>query len=83
MPVYPSQPPDEPWRDTDGTPIRLHCWVEQIAVDSDHGALPCRLHQHGEVIGRSNGLVYIIFDRDYLITLPPHLVHVLQAQSGC
>jgi hypothetical protein len=82
VPAHPAQPTDEPWRDTDGTPIRLHCWVEQIAVDHGHGALPCRLGQHGEVVGRSNGLVYIIFDRDYLITMPPQLVRVLTAPGG-
>lgn len=88
MPVDPAQPadsqlPEEPWRDADGTPIRLRCWVEQIAVDQDHGALPDRLHKRGEVIGRGTEAVYIVFDRDYLVALPPHLVRVLTAPGGC
>lgn len=79
MPFDPSQPTDEPCRDADGAPIRLRCWVEQIAVDKDPGALPDRLPKHGEVVGRGAGMVYVIFDRDYLIVLPSHLVRVLTA----
>jgi hypothetical protein len=86
VPVPPSPPSDEPWRDVDGTPIPLRCWVEQIAmdaVDKAHEARPCRLPRRGQVIGRGAGMVYVIFNRDYLIVLPPHLVRVLTASGGC
>jgi hypothetical protein len=88
MPAHPSQPTDsqptdEPWRDANGTPIPLRCWVEQIAVDKAHGALPRQLHQRGQVIGRGAGMVYVIFDHNYLIALPTHLVRVLTAPGGC
>ncbi|MGH3755155.1 MAG: hypothetical protein ACRDRP_21175 [Pseudonocardiaceae bacterium] len=39
-----------------GTHISLFCWVEQVAED---GALFSRLHQRGEVVGRSLDLAHI------------------------
>jgi hypothetical protein len=53
------------------------------AVDKAHEARPCRLPRRGQVIGRGAGMVYVIFNRDYLIVLPPHLVRVLTASGGC
>jgi hypothetical protein len=83
MPVDLAQPTEGPWRDADGTPIRLRSWVEQIAVDEDRGALPDRLHKRDEVVGRGTEAVYVVFDRDYLVALPPHLMRVLTAPGGC
>ncbi|MBV9012372.1 MAG: hypothetical protein JO272_10035 [Pseudonocardiales bacterium] len=78
MPPRPPRPVDDPWRDAHGTPIALRARVEQIAVDPAHGALPARLHQQGQVIGRGAGLLYVIFDRDgQSANLPPHLLRVL------
>jgi hypothetical protein len=52
-------------------------------VDKAHGALPSRLHQQGEVIGRSAHLVYVRFERGHqLIALRPHLVRVLDVPGG-
>jgi hypothetical protein len=74
---------DIPLRDAEGTDIPLQCRVEQIAVDKAHGALPSRLHQQGDVIGRSAHLVYVRFERGHqLIALRPHLVRVLDAPGG-
>jgi hypothetical protein len=75
---------DIPLRDAEGTDIPLQSRVEQITVDKTHGALPCRLHQQGQVIGRDAHLLYVRFDRDYqMIALRPHLVRVLETPEGC
>jgi hypothetical protein len=80
MPPRPAA--DALWRDAHGTPIALRARVEQIAVDPAHGALPSRLHQHAQVIGRGAGLLYVIFERDQQpATLPPHLLRVLSTPS--
>jgi len=77
-PRSPRPATNDPWRDAEDTPIALRCRVEQIAVDPTNGALPSRLHQRGQVIGRGAGLLYVIFDRDQQpATLPPHLLRVL------
>lgn len=63
-------------RDVEGTPIPFNSWVQQVAVDQDHGAAPTRLHQHGQAIGRDTHLLYVRF-RDETIALRPELVRVL------
>lgn len=76
-PAQAPQPAENPWRDVEGTHIPLQCQVEQIAVNKDHGALPSRLHQHGEVIGRGTDLLYVRFQgENQLVGLRPHLVRV-------
>jgi hypothetical protein len=53
-------------------------------VDIEHGALACRLHQQGQVIGRGTNLVYVLFDRgNQMIALRPHLLRVLDTPDGC
>jgi hypothetical protein len=71
--------PSDPWCDAADVHISLQSRVEQVAVDEQHGALPSRLHQQGEVIGRGVGpLVYVRFDRgNQLIALRPHHVRVV------
>ncbi|MBV8541815.1 MAG: hypothetical protein JO063_09830 [Pseudonocardiales bacterium] len=70
-----SRPP----RDADGTRIPLQSRVEQVRVDKNHGALPSRLHQQGQVVGQSHNLIYVRFDLDHrLICLRPHLVRVIE-----
>ncbi len=65
-------------RDVDGTPIPFHGRVEQVAVEENQGALRCRLHAQGEVIGRGTHLVYVRFARDReMIALRPDLVRVI------
>lgn len=71
---------DIPLHDAEGTTIPFRCRVEQVAVDKAHGAHPSRLHQQGDMIGRSADRVYVRFDCDrQLIALRPHLVRVLDA----
>jgi len=84
MSTPPPRPASDSWRDAEGTPIPLHSRVEQVVVDTQHGALPCRLHQQGQVIGRGTALLYIRFTQgNELIALRPHLVRVLDTPDGC
>jgi hypothetical protein len=84
VPTSPAQSASDPWRDAEGTPIPEQCRVEQVVVDKEHGALSCRLHQQGQVIGRGTTLLYVRFDhRNQLIALRPHLVRVLETLGGC
>lgn len=65
--------------DAAGIPIPLQSRVEQIRVDTNHGALPSRLHQQGQVIDRGRYLVYVRFDLDQrVICLRSHLVRVIE-----
>ncbi|MGH3754009.1 MAG: hypothetical protein ACRDRP_15190 [Pseudonocardiaceae bacterium] len=83
MPTPPPRPAADPWRDADGTPIPEQCRVEQATVDEQHGTLPCRLHQQGQVTGRGTTLLYILFDHgNQLIALRPHLVRVVPTPDG-
>jgi hypothetical protein len=83
MPTPPPQPSADPWLDAEGTHISFQSRVEQVTVDIEHGALPCRLHQQGQVIGRGTNLVYVIFDRgSHLTALRPHHVRVLGTPDG-
>jgi hypothetical protein len=71
---------DIPLRDAEGSDIPLQSQVEQITVDKAHGALPCRLHQQGQVIGRDAHLLYVRFECDnQMIALRPHLVRLINA----
>ncbi len=84
MPTPPPRPAADPWRDAEGTPIPLQSRVEQVVVDKEHGALPSRLHQQGQVTGRGTNLVYVLFDHgNQLIALRPHLVRVLDTPDSC
>jgi hypothetical protein len=84
MPALPPRPLCQQWRDAEGTPILLRCRIEQIAVSQQHGAMPSRLHQHGQVIARDTHWLHVRFDDDqHLVLLQPHLVRVLdQAPDG-
>jgi hypothetical protein len=84
MPTSPAQPACDPWRDAEGTDISFQSRVEQVVVDTEHGALASRLHQQGQVIGRGTNLVYVRFDRgNQMIALRPHLLRVLDTPDGC
>ena len=82
----PRAPAFDPWRDVDGIHICLQNRVEQVAVDSNHGALRERLHHRGCIVGRGTHLIYVRFDRGHqLVALRPHHVRVLDPdpdQSG-
>jgi hypothetical protein len=84
MPTPPPRPASDPWRDTEGTHIPLQSHVEQVVVDTEHGALASRLHQQGHVLGRGTNLVYVLFECDsQLIALRPHLLRLLDTPDGC
>jgi hypothetical protein len=83
MPAPSPRPTTHRWCDVDGTPIPLLCRIEQIAVSQQHGAMPSRLHQHGQVIGRDTHWLHVCFDEDHrLVLLQPHLVRVLDHTPG-
>lgn len=83
MPARPPRPTSPQWRDIDGTPIPLGCHIEQIAVSQEHGAMPSRLHQHGQVIARDTHWLHVRFEDDHrLVILQPHLVRVLDQGPG-
>lgn len=83
MPIPAPRPgTEDPWLDAEGTNIPLQGWVEQVVVDEDQGALPSRLHQHGQVIGLVRHKLYIHFKHEnQVITLRPHLVRVIDPAS--
>jgi hypothetical protein len=74
-----TRPPFDPWRDVDGTPIRVGARVEQIGVAKGHGALRGRLHQRGEVIrrGHHTRLCVRFDDETELVSVRPHLLRVV------
>jgi hypothetical protein len=74
---------DIPLHDAEGTDIPFWRRIEQVAVDQAHGAHPARLHQQGEVIGRSAHPVYVRFECDHqMIALRPHLVRLIEARCS-
>jgi hypothetical protein len=77
-----TRPGYDPWRDAEGTPIPNGCHVEQVGVSKERGALPSRLHQRGQVVGRGTNRLYVRFESDdQLITLRPHLLRVLTVEA--
>jgi hypothetical protein len=67
------------WRDVHGTPIAMFRWVEQIAESTERTPLPSHLHQHGQVVGLGEELLFVRFEDDQVVSLRPHLVRVLDA----
>jgi hypothetical protein len=77
-----SRPPYDRWRDADGTHIPDRCRVEQIAVATEHGAVPSRLSKQGEVTGRRGYRVHVQFDRESKVaSVRPHLLRVLSTPA--
>ncbi|HJT03897.1 MAG TPA: hypothetical protein VJ757_09755 [Pseudonocardiaceae bacterium] len=73
----------DPWRDSDGHPIPPQSRIEQVAVGKNFGALPSRLHRHGQVVSRGLTRLIVRFDDDNeLIGIRPHLVRVLPAREA-
>ncbi|MGH3693293.1 MAG: hypothetical protein ACRDRX_04710 [Pseudonocardiaceae bacterium] len=77
MSVAVPRPAQDRWCDVSGTPVALFCWVEQVAESPESGALPSRLHQHGQVVGRSLESLLVCFSGHQVISLQPHLMRVL------
>jgi hypothetical protein len=82
MPAPLPRPTSQQWRDVEGTPIPVLCWVEQIAVRQQHGAMSSRGHQHGQVIGRDTHWLHVRFEDHRLVLLRAHLVRVLDQALG-
>jgi hypothetical protein len=81
MPTEPSRAAQDRWCDADGTRIALFRWVEQVTEHPDHGPPLSRLHQHGQVLGRGPGVVYVRFQgEDQLISVAPRLLRMLPDQ---
>jgi hypothetical protein len=73
-----SQQDQNRWRDAEGNPVSVFCWIEQVAEDPRQGALFSRLRQRGEVVGKGPDLLYVRFAGEgQVIGVPPHLVRVL------
>lgn len=71
------------WRDVDGTAIAVGVRVEQTEVDARMGALRTRLHQRGAVISQGTTRLVVRFDgEDQTVRIRPHLVQVLQLNTG-
>lgn len=65
------------WCDVQGSLTALFCQVEQVAEDPEPTTLPSRLHQQGQVVGRSLDSLYVCLRGRQVISLPPHLLRVL------
>jgi hypothetical protein len=75
--------PYDPWRDAYGAPSPQQCRIQQIAVDKAHGALPSRLHQQGQVLGRGLTRLIVRFDQENdPVRIRPHLLSVLTTPVG-
>ncbi|MGH3812521.1 MAG: hypothetical protein ACRDUV_08700, partial [Pseudonocardiaceae bacterium] len=85
MPTRRVHPVSGQRRDVGAAPIVGQCQVEQIAVSKEHRALPSRLRQQGQVLGRGHHRLSVRVERDdQLISLRPHPVGVLDtAPGGC
>jgi hypothetical protein len=77
MPAATPRPAHYRWSDADGAHIALFSWVEQVAESAELAALPSRLHQHGQVLGRSLDSLYVCFPGNEMVSLPPRLLRLL------
>jgi hypothetical protein len=82
MPAAAPQPTQNRWCDVDGSHLALFCRVEQIAETTKPSALPSRLHQQGQVLGRGLDSVYVCFEDHVLVSLSPHLLRLLPDTPG-
>lgn len=75
--------PCDPWRDVEGAPIVVGCWVEQITVNKAQGASPSRLHRKARVVGFGNSRVLLLFDgAKQTVRVWPHLLRVITPQTA-
>ncbi len=65
-----------------GAPVGLFDWVEQVAESTEPAALPSRLHQHGQVVGRDLESLLVCFSGHQVISLRADLVRVLDELPG-
>ncbi len=79
MPTATPRPAHDGWCDIDGSHISLFCGVEQVGEAPEPGALPSRLHQRGQVLGRSPGSLYVCFPDNQVVSVSPQLLRLLPA----
>jgi hypothetical protein len=83
MPAEPLPPAQNRWCDAEGAALSLFSRVEQIAEDPEPGVLFSQLHQRGEVVGRSEHLLYVRFDGTaHLVGVAPQLLRLLPDEPG-
>jgi hypothetical protein len=63
-------------------PIALFCQVEQVTDHSERTVLPSRLHQQGQVVGRSLNGIYVCFPGNRVVSLRPELLRMLDDEPG-
>jgi hypothetical protein len=56
--------------------------VEQVAQSSESGVLPSRLRQQGQIVGRGIDSLYVCFDDNHVVSLPPQLLRLLPNATG-
>ena len=78
------RPPYDRWLDAAGIHIPDGAPVEQIEVDTLHGALRSRLHKRAEVLGRTRSTRLLVrFDGEHeQVSIRPHLVRVIEGHCG-
>ncbi len=78
------RPAYDPWRDVDGAPIPVDCQVVQIAIATEHGAIPRRLHRRGRVVRRVGFRVQVAFDGEAgePASVRPFLIRVVASEGG-
>jgi hypothetical protein len=82
MPARSPQLARDRWSDAGGTHIALFSWVEQVTNSPEPGVLPSRLHQRGQVVGRSLDSLYVRFTDNALVSLAPELLRRLPDATG-
>lgn len=82
MPAPTPPPTNGRWCDVEGTHIGLFCQLEQVSESAQHEALPSRLHQHGQVVGRGLDSFYVRFADNAMVSLPPHVLRLVPDHHG-
>ncbi|HKR51170.1 MAG TPA: hypothetical protein VJT72_16615 [Pseudonocardiaceae bacterium] len=77
MPAAVSRLDGDRWCDIEGTRLGLFCWVEQVEEAPEPGALPSRLGQRGEVVGRGLESLFVRFPDHAVLSVPPQMLRLL------
>ncbi len=83
MPARSPHPANDRWCDVEGSHVSLFCWVEQVTESPERAALPSRLHQQGQVLGRGHHHGYVRFKGDsQLVSVSSRLLRLLPDALG-
>ena len=77
-----SRPGCDRWCDTEGTPLTLFCRVELVDEDPEHGALPSRLGQQGEVVGRGLESFFVRFPDHAVVSVSPQVLRMVPGPAS-